>query len=66
MQVKITPARQCFGLAQGITESNKHMTVDINFVGNLNGFKQKFYSLNEMPQDFILRRDFLHPAKIQI
>jgi hypothetical protein len=64
--VKITTARQCFGLAQGITESNKHMTVNIKFVGSLNGFKQKFFNLNEMPQDLILGRDFLHKAKMQI
>jgi hypothetical protein len=64
--VKITPAHQRFGLAQGIAESNKHMTVDIKFEGNLNEFKQKFYNLNEMPQDLILGRDFLHKAKMQI
>jgi len=42
------------------------MTVDIKFVGNLNGFKQKFFNLNEMPQDLILGQDFLHKAKMQI
>lgn len=64
--VSINNARRCFGLVQGGVESTKNMSVNVKFLGNLNGFQQTFYKLDNMPQDLVLGRDFLYKAQIQV